>query len=152
MAYFDKYGVEFSDDRRTLVRCPEDFQELLDFGEENRFERVGVFMFSPEEGTPAVSMPGQVPEEVKQERYDRLYSLAQRISLENNRARVGSRVKVLAESVSGDGIFYVGRSYAEAPDSDGKIFFTSEEPLEAGDMAEVELLIAEEYDMTGKTV
>jgi len=130
----------------------EDFQELLDFVEEYKFERVGVFTFSPEEGTPAASMPDQVPEAVKQERYDRLYSLAQRISLEKNRARVGSRVKVLVESVSDDGIFYVGRSYAEAPDSDGKIFFTSEEPLEIGDVADVELLIAEEYDMTGKTV
>ena len=130
----------------------EDFRELLDFVEENRFERVGVFTFSPEEGTPAASMPDQVPEEVKQDRYDRLYSLAQRISLENNRKRVGTKVKVLTEAVSDDGIFYIGRSYAEAPDSDGKIFFTSEEPMETGDMAEVELLIAEEYDMTGKRV
>ena len=129
-----------------------DFEELTAFVEEFAFDRVGVFQYSPEEGTRAAAMPEQVPDEIKQERYDRLYTLAQRISLERGRSRIGSVVRVLTEDVSEDGIFYVGRSYGEAPDSDGKIYFTSEEPLAQGDVADVEILIAEEYDLTGRAV
>ena len=127
----------------------EDFEELLSFVGDYDFDRIGVFKYSPEEGTPAAKMTGQVPEKVKQERYDILYSVAQSISHLKNINRIGQIVRVITEGVSEDGIFYYGRSYAEAPDSDGKIFFTSEEPLEEGDIVEVELLIAEDYDMTG---
>lgn len=129
-----------------------DFEELMAFVDEFRFDRVGVFQYSPEEGTRAASMQDQIPDDVKQERYDRLYTLAQRISLERGRKRVGTVVPVITEDVSEDGIFYIGRSYAEAPDSDGKIYFTSEEPLAQGDIAKVEILIAEEYDLTGRAV
>ena len=129
-----------------------DFEELMAFVEEFAFDRVGVFKYSPEEGTRAAAMPDQLPEEVKQDRYDRLYTLAQRISLERGQLRVGTTVPVITEGVSEDGIFYFGRSYGEAPDSDGKIYFTSEEPLAQGDMAEVEILIAEEYDLTGRRI
>ena len=128
----------------------EDFEELRSFVGDYDFDRIGVFKYSPEEGTPAAKMTGQVPEKVKQERYDILYSVAQSISHLKNINRIGQTVRVITEGVSEDGIFYYGRSYAEAPDSDGKIFFTSEEPLEEGDIVEVELLIAEDYDMTGK--
>ena len=128
----------------------EDFEELLSFVGDYDFDRIGVFKYSPEEGTPAAKMTGQVPEKVKQERYNILYSVAQSISHLKNINRIGQTVRVITEGVSEDGIFYYGRSYAEAPDSDGKIFFTSEEPLEEGDIVEVELLIAEDYDMTGK--
>ncbi|MBR6934244.1 MAG: 30S ribosomal protein S12 methylthiotransferase RimO [Clostridia bacterium] len=130
----------------------EDFEELLSFVGDYDFDRIGVFKYSPEEGTPAAKMTGQVPEKVKQERYDILYSVAQSISHLKNINRIGQIVRVITEGVSEDGIFYYGRSYAEAPDSDGKIFFTSEEPLEEGDIVEVELLIAEDYDMTGKAI
>ena len=127
----------------------EDFEELTAFVREYDFDRIGVFKYSPEEGTPAAKMTGQVPEKVKQERYDILYSVAQRISHLQSNKRIGQKVRVITEGVSEDGIFYYGRSYAEAPDSDGKIFFTSEEPLKEGEIVEVELLIAEDYDMTG---
>ncbi|MBP5780782.1 MAG: 30S ribosomal protein S12 methylthiotransferase RimO [Clostridia bacterium] len=127
----------------------EDFEELTAFVREYDFDRIGVFKYSPEEGTPAAKMTGQVPEKVKQERYDILYSVAQRISHLQSNKRIGQKVRVITEGVSEDGIFYYGRSYAEAPDSDGKIFFTSEEPLKEGDIVEVKLLIAEDYDMTG---
>ena len=130
----------------------QDFEELMKFVSDNSFDRVGVFKYSPEEGTPAARMKDQLSEEVKQERYDALYSLAQKISLRQGRKRVGKTVRVLTEGVSDDGIFYFGRSYAEAPDSDGKIYFTSEKELEPGDMVNVKLLIAEEYDLTGTAV
>lgn len=127
----------------------EDFEELTAFVREYDFDRIGVFKYSPEEGTPAAKMAGQVPEKVKQERYNILYSVAQRISHLQSNKRIGQKVRVITEGVSEDGIFFYGRSYAEAPDSDGKIFFTSEEPLKEGDIVEVKLLIAEDYDMTG---
>lgn len=130
----------------------EDFRELYDFVREFEFERVGVFCYSPEEGTPAASMPEQVPEEIKEERRAQLMALAREISLKKNRAREGSQVQVLTESVSDDGIFYIGRSYGEAPDVDGKVYFTSEEPLEAGDMSRVRIVIGEDYDVTGVSV
>ena len=130
----------------------EDFDELMKFVKEYPFDRIGVFKYSPEEGTTAANMPDQVPEDVKQERYDRLYTAAAEISARQGNKRIGSTVRVITEGVSDDGIFYFGRSYAEAPDSDGKIFFTSEEPLEEGDEVGVKLLIAEEYDMTGRAV
>jgi ribosomal protein S12 methylthiotransferase len=130
----------------------EDFQELLKFVKEYPFDRIGVFKYSPEEGTPAGTMPDQVPEDIKQDRYERLYKLAGKISLGLGRKRKGKTVSVLTEGVCDDGIFYYGRSYAEAPDSDGKVFFTSSEPLGEGDIVDVKLLIAEEYDMTGKAL
>ena len=129
-----------------------DFDELMDFVRDYSFDRIGVFKYSPEEGTPAAKMPEQVSEDIKQERYDRLYTLARQISLTQGKKRVGKTVAVLTEGVSEDGIFYYGRSYGEAPDSDGKIFFTSEKELFAGDIVNVKLLIAEEYDITGKAV
>lgn len=73
----------------------EQFQELMDFVAEARFDRMGAFAFSPEENTPAAEMPDQIPEEVKQERLDRLMKLQARISLENNQARIGTVEKVL---------------------------------------------------------
>lgn len=127
----------------------EDFEELIAFVEKYAFDRIGVFKYSPEEGTPAAKMADQIADEVKRDRYDRLYTLARDISHRQSIKRVGQKVRVITEGVSGDGIFYYGRSYAEAPDSDGKIFFTSEEPLDEGDIVEVKLLIAEDYDMTG---
>ena len=129
-----------------------DFEELYAFIQEFEFDRVGVFCYSPEDGTEAALMENQVPETVKEERRARLMELAQEISLKKNQARVGTQVDVLTESVSDDGIFYVGRSYGEAPDVDGKVYFTAEEPLEPGDLVSVKILIGEEYDVTGTVV
>lgn len=129
-----------------------DFEELAAFVQETRFDRLGVFQYSPEEGTPAFRMKHKVPPSVKEQRYRRLMELQQKISLENNMARVGKIYDVLVEGVSDDGIFYFGRSYAEGPDVDGRIYFTAEEPLNIGDIVKIEILIAEEYDLTGRQI
>ncbi|MBO4837632.1 MAG: 30S ribosomal protein S12 methylthiotransferase RimO, partial [Clostridia bacterium] len=107
-----------------------DFEELMDFTRRMRFDRMGAFAYSAEEDTPGASMPGQVPEEVKQDRLDRLMELQKGISLELNRARIGSVCPVLVTGFE-DGL-YTGRSAMEAPDSDGMIFFTAEEELSEG--------------------
>ena len=127
-----------------------EFANLLAFVEKYRFDRLGVFMYSREEGTPAATMKNQVPEKTSSKRHEAIMALQQRISEEKNRERLGGNYRVLVEGISEDGIFYYGRSYAEAPDIDGTIYFTSGEPLEIGKFTEVGILNAEQYDLIGE--
>lgn len=127
----------------------QDFDELVDFVKETRFDRLGVFCYSEEDGTKAASMNNKVPEEIKEQRYNVIMEIQQSISREINESRVGKSYDVIVEGVSEDGIFYYGRSYAEGPDVDGKIYFTAADKLEIGDIVNVKILIAEEYDLTG---
>lgn len=126
----------------------EQFQELMDFVAEARFDRMGAFAFSPEENTPAAEMPDQIPEEVKQERLDRLMKLQAQISLENNQARIGTVEKVLVTDAR-DGMF-LGRSQREAPDADGAIVFTAKEAPAVGSFVQVRITGAETYDLKGE--
>lgn len=128
----------------------EDFDELVDFIQKYRFDRLGIFMYSKEEGTPASKMKQQVSATVKKARYKKLMQLQKLISGELNSKRLGMIYRVLVEGVADDGIFYYGRSCAEAPDIDGLIYFTSSEPLEMNEFVNVEILEAEEYDLTGE--
>ena len=109
---------------------------------------MGAFAFSPEENTPAAEMPGQVPEEVKQDRLDRLMRLQAEISLANNLARVGTVEKVLVTDAQ-DGLF-LGRSQREAPDADGAIVFTAAQAPEVGSFVQVRITGAETYDLKGE--
>ena len=128
------------------------FQELLDFVEEAQFDRLGAFAFSPEEGTPAALMSGQVPEIVRQERLDRLMTLQAGISLKRNQARVGGTEKVLVTDVGEDGMV-LGRSQWEAPETDGEILFRTEGSLpEIGSFVNVRLTGADTYDLMGVMV
>lgn len=128
----------------------EDFDELMDFVRETKFGRMGAFMFSPEEGTRAEKMPGQVPEEIKQARYDALMTLQHGISLKCNKARVGSTCRVLVERKRGDR--YVGRSEFEAPETDGNIYFHSDTPCETGTFVNVRITGARTYDLMGERI
>lgn len=128
----------------------EDFDELMDFVRETKFGRMGAFMFCPEEGTRAAKMPGQIPEEVKQARYDALMTLQHGISLKCNKARVGSTCRVLVERKRGDR--YVGRSEFEAPETDGNIYFHSDAPCETGTFVSVRITGARAYDLMGERV
>ena len=128
----------------------EDFDELMDFVRETKFGRMGAFMFSPEEGTRAEKMPGQIPEEIKQARYDALMTLQHGISLKCNKARVGSTCRVLVERKRGDR--YVGRSEFEAPETDGNIYFHSDTPCETGTFVNVRITGARAYDLMGERV
>ena len=128
----------------------DDFRQLMDFTEEIGFDRMGAFAFSPEEDTPAFSMQDQVPEEVKQERLDRLMRLQAKISLERNQARVCTVEKVLVTGTAAQG--YTGRSAFEAPDADGLIRLTSSRPLTEGSFVQARLTGAEPYDLTGEVI
>jgi ribosomal protein S12 methylthiotransferase len=123
----------------------QEFQTLLDFMDIMSFERVGIFAYSREEGTPAARLPGQVPDGVKQERYQRAMSLQQHISLANNRQLIGQRLEVLIEG-TGDGVS-VGRSYRDAPEVDGMVIVRQELPM--NEFASVHITEALEYDLVG---
>jgi ribosomal protein S12 methylthiotransferase len=122
-----------------------EFQELLDFVEATRFDRVGVFTFSFEPGTTSEPLGDPVPEPVKQERRDRLMRFQQTISLQNNQAQIGRRLQVLVEG-RGDGLS-IGRSYRDAPEIDGMVIVEGD--LTVGRMASVLIQGALEYDLTG---
>lgn len=126
------------------------FSAMLQFIKDHPFDRIGAFTFSPEEGTAAANLPDQVPEEVKQERLARLMETQQPISRIRNERRVGQIVEVLVE-VTQDGRIY-GRSYAEAPDVDGKVYIEHAADLQPGSYIPVRLIRAEEYDMIGEPV
>lgn len=131
----------------------EDFRELLDFMAQVKFDRVGVFAYSREEGTAAAEMPGQVPEEVKFERRDRAMALQQKISQEKNRRRIGEVITVLVEGRSSKkrGV-YAGRSEGDAPEIDGKVYFKADLDLKPGDFVKVMVKGARAYDLTGELV
>lgn len=127
-----------------------EFEELLDFVEEQRFDHVGAFTYSPQGGTPAAGLGDAVPHEVAAERYGRLMELAQQLSMERNRELVGSELEVLIESdepsEQEDGSrFVVGRSYRDAPEVDGLAFVRGE--YAAGEFVRVRVDTALPYDL-----
>lgn len=125
----------------------EEFQTLLDFVEEIRFDKVGAFKFSFEPGTTSEPLGDPVPPDVKEERYERLMALQQGISLEKNQSFVGKTLDVLIEG-QGDGIS-VGRSYRDAPEIDGMVVVEDELPV--GEMIPVRITGGMAYDLTGVT-
>jgi ribosomal protein S12 methylthiotransferase len=125
-----------------------EFESLLRFVAESSFDRVGVFVYSEEEGTPAAALPDPVPEEVKAGRYDRLMALQQDISLERNQSQVGRTLEVLVEG-KGDGLS-VARSYRDAPEIDGMVLLPGDLPV--GEMLAARITGAMEYDLIGEVV
>lgn len=130
----------------------EDFEELMEFVEKVRFERLGVFPYSEEEGTfSARELEDNVPEEVKQERVERIMALQNRISLEKNLARVGQREQVIVDSRQGD--WYVARGRYDSPEVDQEILIpASERQLRRGVIYTVEITGAEEYDLYASVI
>ena len=127
-----------------------DFEELLEFVRTVRFDRLGVFPYSEEEGTySAQNLTDDVPEAVKQERVDRIMALQQKISLENNRRRIGSTVQVIIDSKQGD--YYVGRSQYDSPEVDQEILIRPDNKrLIRGCFYRVRIKEAEDYDLYGE--
>ena len=129
----------------------EQFKELCDFVREMKFERAGVFAYSPEEGTPAYEMEDDVPEEVKQERVDTIMAIQQNISLETNEKRVGTVEKVLIDRIEGD--YYIGRTQYDSPEVDDEILISVDEAeLNIGDFVNVKLVKADYFDLYGNVI
>ena len=126
----------------------EEFEELCDFLESVKFDRVGVFAYSCEEGTPAAKMNGQLPEEIKEARRDKVMELSQRISLERNNSMIGKTVRVITEGFEEN--LYYGRSGGESIEIDPKIYFGAHRELNAGDFVDVTIKYADIYDLYGE--
>lgn len=123
--------------RTTLIvgfpgETQKEFAELAAFVKETRFDRLGAFAYSQEEGTPAAKMPDQVDEEIKRQRQDCIVQEQILVADEKNACRLGQTIEVLVEGYDQDAECYVGRSAAEAPEIDGKILFYSEEEIQPG--------------------
>ena len=132
----------------------EDFEELCQFILDEKFERFGAFTYSREEGTPAYGFDDQIDEQVKQDRYDILMRHQLSVSEEFTRGLIGKTLKVLCEDFDPVGGTFVGRSYMDAPDVDGKVFFTSPAGTKftAGEFVEVKITDALDYDLVGETL
>ena len=132
------------------VRMPDaEFEELLDFLEEARLDRVGAFAYSPVEGAAANALPDPVPEEVKQERLARFMALQAQISAERLEARIGTVQRVLVDAIDGDLAY--ARSMADAPEIDGIVQIQDgyEAGLKPGQFAQVHILGSDEHDLYG---
>ena len=128
----------------------EDFQMLLDFLKEARLDRVGCFKYSPVEGADANALPDQVPEEVKEERWNRFMQLQQQISAERLQEKVGREILVIIDEVDEEGA--IGRSMADAPEIDGAVYLNGETNVKPGDILRVKVEHADEYDLWGSRV
>lgn len=129
----------------------DDFEELLSFAEDTGFERLGVFTYSQEEGTPAAEMEDQVDEEVKAQRRDAIMRAQLEISLKSNQAKIGKTLRVLVEEKDEDGS-YIGRTVWDAPEIDNAVLFTSDRNLTPGEFTDVEITDAFDYDLAGREV
>lgn len=130
----------------------EDFEQLCEFIKDVRFERLGCFAFSAEEGTVAAMMQPQVPEKVREKRRDIVMELQTRISEEYQAAQVGKTVEVLVEAFDRYAECWFGRTYADAPDIDGKVFFTTRERVAPGDLVQVMITDYMDWDFVGERI
>jgi len=130
----------------------EQFEELVEFAREQRFERLGVFSYSFEPDTPAARLPDHLDEEVKETRRERLMQVQHEIAVAWNQSQVGRRLDVLIDSaVPDEQHAWIGRSYADAPDVDG-VVYVSGRGLKAGKIVKCEIVAAHGYDLIGAAV
>ena len=130
----------------------EEFEELCEFIKETKFERFGAFTYSQEEGTPAASLPDQIDEQTKQDRYDIIMGLQMNIVSELNEKMIGKLVTVLCEDYDVVSEAYYGRSASDAPDIDTKIYFTSDKRIAPGTFVKVRVKEVVDYDLFGRAV
>lgn len=143
--------------RTTLItgfpgETEEDAQRMYEFVDQMEFDRLGVFTYSPEEGTKAAEMPEQIEESVKEERRDRIMALQQEISAAYAESHIGEEMQVMIEGYLYEEDIYVGRSYMDAPKVDGNVFVHSEEEMISGDIVPVRITGANEYDLMGDVI
>ncbi|HYD98475.1 MAG TPA: radical SAM protein, partial [Alphaproteobacteria bacterium] len=128
----------------------EDFRFLLDWLDEAQIDRLGCFKYEPVEGAAANALPDQVPDEVKEERWNRLMAHQQKISEAKMQAKVGTTIEAIIDEVDEEGA--IGRSKADAPEIDGAVFLNGDTDVKVGDIVKVKVEHAEEYDLWGERV
>ncbi len=142
--------------RTTLIvgfpgETEEDFKKLYEFVEQEKFDKLGAFTYSKEDGTPAEKMPNQVHPNTKKSRYKKIMKLQQEISEQSLKNKIGKIYKTLIEDKSFDGKYLIGRTYMDVPDEDGVVFIensTNEDLI--GKFVDVEIINVQEYDLIGK--
>lgn len=143
--------------RTTLItgfpgETEQEFCELCSFVQQQKFDRLGCFAYSPEEDTPAAAFAGQLDEQTKVDRAETIMQQQQRIVEEKNKAKFGTVQKVLVEGYDDYIKCYFGRSGSDAPEVDGKIFFVANKPLKIGDFVQVQINDSLEYDLLGERI
>ncbi len=130
----------------------EDFAELCEFIKSAKFDRFGAFTYSEEEGTAAAELDGKVDAQTAQDRYDILMQTQLTVTEEQNSAKIGNTYTVICDGFDTVAEIYYGRSYADAPDVDGRVYFTSAEKVAPGDFVEVKITEALDYDLVGTKI
>ncbi len=156
----DKIHTMFPDAtlRTTMIvgfptETEDEFNELIEFIKEIKWDRMGAFTYSKEEDTPAYSMEGQIDEKMQEDRLARLMAVQEEVSKEKNKEKIGKVIEVLVEEKEGLVDRYRGRSKADAPDEvDGQVIFTSDKPLELGSFVRVQIEDAKAFDVYGACV
>lgn len=156
-ALIEKLRTEIPDIclRTTLItgfpgESQEDFEELYRFVNDMEFDRLGVFTYSQEEGTPAANMENQIPEDVKAFRRDELMELQQAIAFEKAESKIGRSLSAFIEGRDTNEDVYIARTYMDAPGVDGYLFLKSDSELMSGDFVDVKVTGSNEYDLIGE--
>lgn len=143
--------------RTTLIvgfpgETEEHFQELVDFITAYKFDRLGAFAYSHEEDTPSFKLDGQVKEEIKEARREIIMETQLEISIENNEKKVDNIYRVLIDEIDSAENLYIGRTYMDAPEIDGIVFFNSTEDYTVGEFVDIKITEAMEYDLKGEII
>lgn len=128
----------------------EDFEELLNFVEAAKFDKLGTFMYSKEDGTPAARIKEQIHTMTKKSRFNKIMKIQQNISNENLEKYVGKVLEVLIEALSFDGKYYVGRSKMDVPDMDGVVYIANTKKVDIGSFEKCKIIAKQEYDLMGE--
>lgn len=143
--------------RTTLIlgfpgETQENFDELYEFVKEFKFDRLGAFAYSAEDGTPAALFKNQIEQEVKEERHAKIMELQQEISAENLQSRIGNVYRCMIEQVTEDGEFLIGRTYMDVPFEDGVVYIVNDGKAVINEFADVRIIESYEYDLIGEFV
>ena len=143
--------------RTTLItgfpsETEEQFNNLAEFVKEMQFTHLGCFAYSQEEGTPASEFPDQIDEDVKQHRAEIIMEQQAEVVAEYNQKQIGKIKTAVVEGFDKWAECWFGRTEADAPDIDGKVFFTSEKPLQIGDYVQIEIIDTLDYDLLGEVI
>ncbi len=132
-----------------LGETKEDFQELYNFLEEAKFDKLGAFAYSKEEGTPAYNMQNQVHPATKKSRYNKIMQLQQKISYENLQKHIGKTFEVVIDGLTSNKKYYIARSYMDTPEIDGVIYIKNTKNLKLGQFVLCKITDVKNYDLIG---
>lgn len=128
----------------------EDFEKLENFVGKAKFDKLGVFTYSKEEGTPASRLPEQIHYKTKQKRYNKIMEIAQKTSKENLEKTLGKEYEVLIEAKTFDNKYYIGRTYMDIPNEDGVVFIKNTKQIPEGTWTKCKITDIKEYDLIGE--